>query len=76
MDEATIRRLAVTAAGIGAVAGLKLEADQIAGVVTMVGMYLGQSAVVQRAKLAGEQAAASINTAADAAKALRGEVAK
>lgn len=74
MDEASIRRLAVTLAGGAAIAGLKLDPEQVAGVVTIVGMYLGQSAVVAKAKLAGEAAAAAIVTPTDAAKALGGEV--
>lgn len=76
MDEASIRRLGVTIVGIGAVAGLDLQAEQIAGVVSLVGMYLGQSAVVAKAKLAGEQAAAAVVDTAAAAKVLGGEVAK
>lgn len=70
MDEASIRRLAVTIGGIGAVAGLELNTEQIAGVVSMVGLYLGQSAVVAKAKMAGEQAAAAVVTPEDAIRAM------
>lgn len=76
MDEATIRRLVVTAAGIGAVAGLELNVEQITGVVTLVAMYLGQSAVVQKARIAGKTEAAKVVTTADAAALLGGEVQK
>jgi hypothetical protein len=75
----SMKRLGVTVAGSAAIAlnkklGLGLDANDILALAGVVVAYLAQSAVVQKAKLAGEQASAAVVTPADAAKALGGKV--
>lgn len=73
------KRLIVTAAGGTAVAlnkklGLGLDANDVMALAGIVMAYLAQSAIVSKAKLAGEKAAAEVKTADDAAKTLGGKV--
>lgn len=79
-DNPSLKRLAVAAAGSAAIAlnkklGLGLDATDVMTLGGIVIAFLAQSAVVQKAKLAGEQAAAAIVTPADAAALLGGKVA-
>jgi hypothetical protein len=75
----SLKRLGVTVAGSAAIAlnkkfGLGLDATDIMTLGGIVVTYLAQSAVVQKAKLAGEQAAAAVDSPAKAADILGGKV--
>ena len=77
----SLKRLGVTVAGSAAIAlnkkfGLGLDATDIMTLGGIVVTYLAQSAVVQKARLAGEQASAAVVTPADAAAVLGGKVAQ
>lgn len=78
-DNPSLKRLGVTVAGSAAIAlnkkfGLGLDATDIMALGGIVVTYLAQSAVVQKAKIAGESAAAAVKTSGDAAAALGGKV--
>lgn len=75
----SVKRLGVAAASSAVIAlnkrfGLGLGVEEIAALAGIAMTYLAQSAVVQKAKLAGEKAAAEIDSPAKAAEALGGKV--
>ena len=80
-DNPSLKRLAVATAGSAAIAlnkklGLGLDATDIMALAGIVVAFLAQSAIVQKAKIAGAAAAAAVATPEDAAKALGGAVVK
>jgi len=79
MDANSLKRLVVAALSAAAVFinkkfGFALGEAEIAAIAGIVITYLAQSAVVQKAKLAGESAAAEVADANKAAEVLGGKV--
>jgi hypothetical protein len=80
-DSGSLKRLGTFALTSGVIAvnkklDLGLEAGDIAALVALALGYITQSMVHEKAKLAGEQAAAAVVTTKDAAAVLGGEVQK
>jgi len=80
-DNPSLKRLAVAAAGSAAIAlnkklNLGLDATDVMTLGGIVVTFLAQSAVVQKAKLAGAAASDAVESPAKAAELLGGTVAK